>query len=315
MKIFIAGGSGAIGRFLVPELVGEGHEVVALTRSRQRSAALEGMGAVAVVGDVYDQDALTRAISESGAELVMHQLTAFGTTDGDPYAETIRIRIDGTRNLVGAARAAGVRRFITQSISFMCSPAGTGLTDEDTPLYLDGPGGAGALARAVSSLEEQTLTAFPSSGTVLRYGWFFGPGTSYDPNDMIPNGLHAGTIPIADSGNGNYSFIDLRDAAAATVMAVAHETSGIFNIVDDAPVRSREFLPVIARLIGAPKPQPIPEHVAREKFGDMRMYYWNEQKAATNTKAKREFGWEPRFTVWPKGFEELYSTPWAGSTR
>lgn len=309
MKIFIAGGSGAIGRFLVPQLVDEGHEVVALTRSPERSAALERMGAVAVVGDVYDQEALTRAISTSGAELVMHQLTAFGTTDGDPYEETMRIRIDGTRSLVGAARAAGVRRFITQSISFMCSPDGTGLTDEDTPLYVDGPGGTGALARAVASLEEQTLTAFPTSGTVLRYGWFFGPGTSYNSNDMIPNGLRAGTVPIAGSGAGNYSFIDLRDASSATAQAVAHETSGIFNIVDDVPVRAREFLPMIARLIGAPEPQPMPEEVAREKFGDMRMYYWNEQRAATNARAKREFGWEPRFTVWPRGFEELYSKP------
>lgn len=129
MKIFIAGGSGAIGRFLVPQLVDDGHNVVVLTRSPERAAALDRLGAVAVVGDVYDETALTRAIAASGAKLVMHQLTAFGTTDGDPYAETMRIRVDGTRSLVAAARAAGVRRFITQSVSFMCSPAGTGLTD------------------------------------------------------------------------------------------------------------------------------------------------------------------------------------------
>jgi 2-alkyl-3-oxoalkanoate reductase len=315
MKIFIAGGSGAIGRFLVPQLVEERHDVVALTRSRERAAAVESLGAVAVVGDVYDEAGLTQAIAASGAELVMHQLTAFGTTAGDPYAETMRIRVDGTRSLVAAARAAGVRRFIAQSVSFMCSPAGTGLTDEDTPLYIEGPTGAGALANAVASLEQQTLAAFGASGTVLRYGWFFGPGTSYDPNDMIPNGLRAGTVPIAGSGGGNYSFIDLRDAAAATVKAVAHEASGIFNIVDDTPVQSHEFLPAIATLIGAPQPQPMTEHDAREKFGDLRVYYWNEQRAASNAKAKREFGWQPKFPVWRKGFEDLYSTAPTRSAR
>ena len=124
-------------------------------------------------------------------------------------------------------------------------------------------------------------------------GWFFGPGTSYDPNDMIPNGLRAGTIPIAGSGAGNYSFI-LRDAAGATVEAVAHEASGIFNTVDDAPVRSHQFLPAMATLLGAPEPQPLRETDAREKYGDLRVYYWNELRAASNAKAKREFGWQPR---------------------
>ena len=290
MRIFIAGGSGAIGRLLVPLLVGSGHHVTALTRSPQRAQTLERMGAAAVVGDVYDAETLTRSIGSSGAELVMHQLTAFGTTDGDPYAETMRIRIEGTRALVSAARQAGVRRMITQSISFMCSPTGTGFTDEDTPLYVDGPAGAGALAKAVASLEQQTLDAYPEAAIVLRYGWFFGPGTSYDPNDAIPNGLRAGTLPIAGSGAGNYSFIDLRDAARATVKAVTHEASGIFNIVDDTAVCLREFLPAMATLLGAPQPQTMSEAVALEKFGDLRVYYWNEQRPASNAKAKSSSG-------------------------
>ena len=147
----------------------------------------------------------------------MHQLTAFATTEGDPYAETIRVRIDGTRSLVAAARAAGARRFHGAEHLFMCSPVGSGLTDEDTPLYVDGPPGVAALANAIASLESQTLDAFGSSGVVLRYGWFYGPGTSYDPSDSIPIALRAGTMPIAGIGAGTYSFINLRDAAAATV--------------------------------------------------------------------------------------------------
>src|SRR4029077_20208733 len=146
MNIFIAGGTGAIGRVLVPLLVNAGHKVVALTRSTDRIPQLEQMGAVPVVGDVYNEVQLARLVVESEAEVVIHQLTAFGTKDGDPYAETIRVRIDGTRSLIAAAHGARGRRFIAQSISFMCSPFGNGLTDEETPLYLDARPAVRALA-------------------------------------------------------------------------------------------------------------------------------------------------------------------------
>ncbi len=139
MKIFIAGGTGAIGRLLVPMLVEAGHKVVGLTRAEERAPQLEGMGAKAVVGDVYDSARLAQLVKEAEAEVVIHQLTAFGATEGDPLEETIRVRIDGTKSLVAAARAAGAKRFIAQSISFVCSPAGEGITDEETPLYLDAP--------------------------------------------------------------------------------------------------------------------------------------------------------------------------------
>jgi nucleoside-diphosphate-sugar epimerase len=307
MNIFVAGGTGAIGRVLVPLLVNAGHKVVALTRSPDRTSQLEQMGAVAVVGDVYDEVRLRRLVAESEAEVVLHQLTAFGTKDGDPYAETIRVRIEGTRNLVAAARAARVRRFIAQSISFMCSPSGSGLTDEETPLHLDAPAGVRPLAEAVASLERQTLDAYRLAGTVLRYGWFYGPGTSYDPQGSIPTAIRNGTMPIVAAGAGTYSFIDLRDAAAATVKILAHETSGIYNIVDDSPVRLSEWLPFAANLLDAPAPDHMDEALARQKLGDLRVYYMNEQRGASNAKAKREFNWQPTFPSWRAGFEALYS--------
>jgi len=307
MNVFIAGGTGAIGRVLVPLLVKAGHAVVALTRSADRTAALAQMGAVPVVGDVYDAERLARLVAESEAEVVIHQLTALGTQSADPYAATIRVRIDGTRHLVAAARAAGVRRFIAQSISFMCSPSGSGLTDEETPLHLEGPAGVRPLAQAVASLEAQTLDAGPMRGTVLRYGWFYGPGTSYDPQGSIPTAIREGTMRIVAAGAGTYSFIDLRDAAAATMTALAHDASGIFNIVDDAPARFSEWLPVAARLLGAPAPGHLDEAEARRKLGDLRVYYMNEQRGASNAKARRELGWQPSFPSWRAGFEALYS--------
>ncbi len=307
MNIFIAGGTGAIGRFLVPLLVDAGHKVVALTRSLDRVSQLEKMSAVPVVGNVFDEARLARLVAQSEAEVVIHQLTAFGTKDGDPYAETIRVRIEGTRSLIAAARAARARRFIAQSISFMCSPFGSGLTDEETPLYLDAPPAVRALAEAIASLERQTLGANGMSGTVLRYGWFYGPGTSYDPQGTIPTAIRKGTMPIVGAGAGTYSFINLRDAAAATVKVVAQESRGIYNIVDDSPVRLSEWLPIAAKLLGAPAPGHEDEAAARKRIGDMRVYYMNEQRGASNAKAKREFNWQPAFPSWRAGFEALYS--------
>src|SRR5450755_1693550 len=306
MNIFVAGGTGAIGRVLVPLLVNAGHKVVALARSPDRAWQLEQMGAVPVVGDVFNEVRRARWVAESEAEVVIHQLTAFGTKDGDPYAETIRVRTEGTRNLISAARAARVRRFIAQSISFMCSPFGSGLTDEETPLYLDAPPAVRALAEAIASLERQTLDANRMSGTVLRYGWFYGPGTSYDPEGSIPTAIRKGTMPIVGAGAGTYSFINLRDAAAATVKILAHEAGGIYNIVDDSPARLSEWLPFAARLLGAPEPGHMDEALAREQLGDMRVYYMNEQRGASNAKAKRDFDWQPTFPSWRTGFEALY---------
>jgi len=307
VNIFIAGGTGAIGRLLVPLLVDAGHKVTALTRSPERTSQLAQMGAVPVVGDVYDAARLARLVAESEAEIVIHQLTAFGTTTGDPYAETIRVRIEGTRSLIAAARAARVRRFIAQSISFMCSPSGSGLTDEETPLYLDAPAAVRALAEAIASLEQQTLNASGMSGTVLRYGWFYGPGTSWDPDGFIPRAIRAGTYPIVGAGAGTYSFINLRDAAAATIRALAREATGIYNIVDDSPVRLSEWLPFVAKLLGAPAPGHEDVASARKRIGDMRVYYMNEQRGASNTKATRQFNWRPAFPSWRAGFEALYA--------
>ena len=307
MRIFIAGGTGAIGRVLVPMLVQAGHDIVGLARSEASATQLQRMGAAAVLGDVYDEAGLARHVTESRPDVVLHQLTAFGTKGGDPYAETIRVRIEGTRSLVAAARAAGARRFIAQSISFLCTPAGSGLTDEETPLYLDSPPAVRALAEAVASLERQTLEAPGLSGTVLRYGWFYGPGTTYDPQGAIPSAIRKGTLPIVGDGAGVYSFIDLRDAAGATVEALARDTSGIYNIVDDEPAPQREWLPFAARLLGAPEPRRLDTASARETFNDLRVYYMNEQRGASNAKAKRELGWRPVFPSWRAGFESLYS--------
>jgi nucleoside-diphosphate-sugar epimerase len=305
VNIFIAGGSGAIGRQLVPMLVRDGHRVVAMTRSANGAALLDGMGAASVIGDVFDRARLGELVERAEPEIVIHQLTAFGATDG--LAETIRIRKEGTRNLVEAAKQSTARRFIAQSISFICTPVEDGLTDEDTPLYLGAAPAIRALAQAVAELEDQTVRCSGMAGIVLRYGWFYGPGTNYDPTDAIPNGIRRGRMQIVGTGAGTYSFIHVHDAAVATMKALTRAEPGIYNIVDDAPARLREWLPVVAGFLGAPPPAQMSEALAREKLGDMMVYIFNEQSGASNLKAKRALDWEPSIPSWKIGFKNIYA--------
>jgi 2-alkyl-3-oxoalkanoate reductase len=304
-KVFIAGGSGAIGRVLVPMLVADGHEVVALTRGADRAAHLARMGAVPVIGDVFDQARLEQVVAAASPEIVIHQLTAFGAKAGDPVADTIRVRTEGTRSLMRAALAAKARRFITQSISFFCSPVGEGLSDETTPLYLDAPAPIRAVAESVAELERRTLQAPGIEGVVLRYGWFYGPGTNYAPDDSIPTAIRSGRMPIVGSGAGTYSFIELGDAARATLKALTHGQPGILNIVDDSPAPQSEWVPFVAQLLQAPEPRHMDESLARQKLGDMMVYVMNEQRGASNAKAKRELDWKPLIPSWKTGFQAL----------
>ncbi len=307
MNIFIAGGSGAIGRQLLPMLVQDGHHVVAMTRTPAGAERIAATGATPVIGDVFDEPRLTELVVQSKPDIVIHQLTAFGAKDADPLAETIRIRTEGTRNLVAAAEKAGARRLITQSISFICRPVAEGLTDEETPLYLEAPQAIRPLAHAVSEMESRTLASDGMEGVVLRYGWFYGPGTSFDPADSIPRTIRKGRMPIVGKGNGTYSFIHVRDAAAATVQALTRGAPGIYNIVDDAPAKLAEWLPVAAELLGAPAPTTMDETLAREKLGDMLVYVFNEQSGASNRKAKARLDWQPDPPSWRTGFKNLYS--------
>jgi nucleoside-diphosphate-sugar epimerase len=309
VNIFIAGGSGAIGRQFVPMLVQAGHRVAAMTRTAQGAVALQAMGATPVIVDVFDAVRLGEVVQRAEPEVVIHQLTAFGTTSGDPLQETLRVRTEGTRNLVAAARMSGARRFIAQSISFICTPVGSALTDEETPLYLGAPPAIRPLAQAIAELEDQTLHRSGLEGVVLRYGWFYGPGTNYDPDSVIPLAIRRGRMAIVGAGDGTYSFVHVHDAAAATMKALRHAQPGVYNIVDDAPVRLRHWLPVAARLLGGPAPAHMDEALARQKLGDMMVYIFNEQSGASNLKAKKALDWEPTIPSWEIGFKRLYAAP------
>jgi len=308
MNVFLAGATGAIGRSLVPMLVKEGHKVVAMTRAPEKFRNVEAMGAKPVLGDVFDPARLNEVVKGAEPEIIIHQLTSFGATARDPFAETNRLRIEGTGNLVAAARAGGARRFIAQSISFLCTPTGDGLSGENTPLYIDAPEAFRPLVQAVAELERQTLSSDGMEGIVLRYGHFYGPGTFYALDGPIAASARNGQMPIIGDGTGTYSFVHVDDAAAATLQALTRGAPGIYTIVDDVPAPISEWLPVYAELLAAPTPGRMAETVALESSDPFFVYLMTQQRGASNTKAKRELGWQPAHGSWRDGFKALLTS-------
>jgi nucleoside-diphosphate-sugar epimerase len=308
MRVFVAGATGAIGRPLVLQLVAAGHEVTGTTRSEERAEAVRAAGARAVVCDALDPDALRAAVEQAAPEVVVHQLTAlphrFDPRDKEIYAATNRVRGEGTRNLIEAARAAGARRLVWQSIAFAYRPAAQPeVMDEEAPLALGSPPPFGDAVRAIDEMERAVVGAEGMEGLVLRYGWFYGPGTYYADDGSMAHDVRRRRFPVIGKGTGIFSFVHVDDAASATVAAVERGAPGIYNIVDDDPAPQREWLPVYAEAIGAKKPLRVPVWVARLVAGKIANLA-GLQPGASNAKAKPELGWEPRWRSWREGFRE-----------
>jgi 2-alkyl-3-oxoalkanoate reductase len=305
MNVFVAGASGAIGRPLVPKLVQAGHEVTGTTRSEERAEAARAAGARAAVVDVFDAEALTTAMRESGAEAVINQLTALpdrlNFRDRHLYDATNRLRGEGTRNLLVAARAVGARRFIAQSIAFLYAPGGGWVKSEDDPMMTDAPGPFGSGLRTLSEMERLVLEA---DGLVLRYGFFYGPGTYYGGGGSTTADVRKRRFPVVGKGTGVTSFVHIGDAADATVAAVERGPSGIYNVTDDEPAPMREWVPAFAEAAGAKPPRRVPVWLARLIAGKAVAAFALELRGASNAKAKRELGWTPSHPSWRTGFAE-----------
>jgi nucleoside-diphosphate-sugar epimerase len=306
VKVFLAGGSGVIGRSLVPQLVAAGHRVAATTRSEAKAAILQSLGASPVVVDALDEPALHRAVVDFAPDVVMNQLTdlpqRYNPRKLGPYYErTSRLRVESTRTLLAAAKNAGARRFIYQSIAFMYATVGPAVLSEEAPLALDAPEPFGATVRATAEGERLALSARGITGVALRYGQLYGPGTYFDRDGDFARQARQRMLPIVGGGGGVFSFVHVDDAAGAAVAALNHG-EGVYNIVDDDPALTREWIPAFCTELGAPKPMHVPGTLVALMAGSFAAATLQEGRGASNAKAKRELGWSPTHSSWRAGF-------------
>jgi nucleoside-diphosphate-sugar epimerase len=307
MRVFVAGATGAIGRQLVPRLVAAGHEVHGMTRSGSKRALLEELGAVPVVADALDPEQVAEAVGRARPEVIVHQLTAIGSLDprhfDRDFAATNRLRTEGTDHLLSAGQAVGVRRFVAQSYgAWWYVRTGGPVKSEQDPLDPTPAREMRESWAAVRHLEQAVLGAEWTEGIVLRYGAFYGPGTSMAPGGEGFELVRRRRFPLVGGGGGVWSHVHVADAAEATVAAVTHGRRGVYNVVDDDPAPVAEWLPALARLLDANKPLRVPRLVGRLFAGEVGVVMMTDARGASNAKAKRELGWQPKHPSWRQGF-------------
>jgi nucleoside-diphosphate-sugar epimerase len=303
MRVFVAGGTGVVGRRLVPQLVARGHQVTATTTSPAKLGLLEQLGADAVVMDGLDAVSVDKVVAEARPDAIVHQMTAIA---GKPdmkhfdhwFATTNRLRTEGTDHLLAAAEATGVSNFVAQSYaSWNGIRNGGWVKTEEDPLDLQKGTAAHAGMEAIRHVEDVVLKA---GGAALRYGWLYGPGAS----DTLVELVRKRQFPLVGGGSGYTSWVHLDDAASATVLAVEQQAEGVFNVVDDEPAPASEWLPYLAACAGAKPPMRVPRWLARPLAGEVAVTIMTEGRGFSNAKARRELGWELLYPSWRKGFKD-----------
>ncbi len=315
MKIFVAGATGVLGRALVPQLVARGHDVVGMTRSVSKQDLVRSLGARPVVADALDPDAVAQAVASAEPEVIVHQLTALSgpmSLSDARHPErfrgaimTNRLRTEGTDHLLAAGRAVGARRFVAQSFgAFHFARTGGPVQTEADPF--DPPAAQRTVVAAILHMERAVTTIEWGDGLALRYGGFYGPGTTISraPDAQMAAPVRKRRFPIIGDGGGVFSHIHIEDAASATALAIERGQPGVYYIVDDEPAPVRDWLPVLASALDAKPPRRIPRWLGRLAAGEIATLRMTEAKGASNGKAKREFGWQPRYSSWRQGFAQ-----------
>jgi nucleoside-diphosphate-sugar epimerase len=309
VRVFVAGSTGALGRRLLPLLVAGGHQVVGLTRSPQRAEWLQRTGATAVVGDALDRDAVVQAVVRAEPEVVLHELTAFSRLGTNlrrferEVAETNRLRTEGTEVLRDAALAAGAQRLVAQSFAgWIYARDGGPVKTEADPLD---PRPLPPMRGAIDALrhhEGVVLDTDGLDGVVLRYGTWYGPGTSLALDGLYVREIRRRRFPIVGNGAAVWSFVHVDDVARATIAAVERGRPGVYNIVDDEPAPVAIWLPELATAIGAKPPRRVPVWLGRLFAGQLAVLVMTEIRGSSNAKAKRELDWQPSYASWRDGF-------------
>jgi nucleoside-diphosphate-sugar epimerase len=306
MRVFVAGATGLIGRRVIEMLLERDDEdlvVTGLARDEESAKPLQEAGAGIALADAFDGEMMRGVFATAQPDVIVNQLTELPSRI-DPerapqqFADNDRIRIEGTRNLIVASRTWGCRRIVTQSIAFAYAAEGDWVKDEDAPLERDAPPPWGSTVAAVVDMERQVMEARGMDGVVLRYGTLYGPGTWYDSDGgQIAESVRAGDVPLVGDGRGRASFVHVEDAARATLAAL-DGPPGVYNIVDDDPVETREWLPEYARAVGGPEPERISVEDGLSRLGWTQVHRMTEQRGASNARAKERLGWEPRYPTW-----------------
>ena len=308
MRVFVAGATGAMGTQLVPRLVAAGHEVHGMTRRASKQAMLCDLGAVPVVADALDPGQVAEAVARAKPEVIVDQLTAIGALDtrhfDRDFALTNRLRTEGTDYLLSAGQNVGVRRFVAQAAAGYGAYGRTGgpVKSEEDPLDPAPAREMRETLAAIRHLEEAVLGARWTEGIVLRYGAFYGPGTSLTPGGAQFELVRRRKFPLVGDGGGVWSFIHVADAAEATVAAVERGSRGVYNVVDDDPAPVAEWLPELAQTLGTKKPMRVPRFIGRLFAGEVGVVMMTELRGASNAKAKRDLEWQPKHASWRQGF-------------
>ena len=310
MKVFVTGGTGAIGKFLLPLLVENKHEVVALTRSATKASKLEDVGVTPFIADPLNKQALTAAVRRAEPEVIIHQLTALSAVGNfkkfdEEFALTNRFRTEVTDTLLAAARTIGTTRFIAQSYcGWPYAKKGGPVKTEEDPLDPKPPESFTKTLAAIRSLEDKMKNATYLQAMALRYGMFYGPGTAIGKGGAVYKMVKKRRFPIVGGGGGIWSFIHVIDAARATIAAITRGAPGIYNIVDDEPAKVATWLPVLAKEIEAKPPYKIPHWLGELTIGKAGVSIMTQIRGCSNAKAKRELGWTPIYPSWRIGFAD-----------
>jgi len=307
MRVFVTGATGALGRYLVPGLIAAGHEVTATTRTPAKVAQLREAGAEPVVLDGLDREAVIAAVQAASPEVIVHEMTALADMRSlrnmdRVFAATNELRTTGTDNLLAAAERAGTRRVIAQSAERMNERSGGPVKTEEDPLDARPVASAARTVAAIKHVE-QTVPRVAPEGIVLRYGGFYGPGTS----DFLVQAVRKRQLPVIGAGTGIWSFIEITDAAAATVAAVGRGAPGVYNITDSDPAPVAEWLPYLAKVAGAKPPLRVPVWLGRLLAGEFVVVQMTSARGTSNEKARKVLGWEPRYASWREGFRAWVS--------
>jgi nucleoside-diphosphate-sugar epimerase len=308
MRVFVTGATGALGRHLVPMLVAAGHEVTATTRTPGKLAQLREAGAEPVVVDGLDREAVMAAVRAAAPEVIVHQMTALAgmrslRKPDQVFAATNELRTRGTDNLLAAAAQAGTRRVIAQSNDRAYERSGGPVKTEEDPLASRPPSPSSARSLAAIKHVDETVPLAAPEGIVLRYGAFYGPGAS----ELLLDAVRKRQVPVIGGGTGISSFIEITDAAAATLAAVEGGAPGAYNVVDSDPAPVAEWLPYLAKVAGARPPLRVPAWLVRLLAGEFVVALMTSARGSSNEKARKELGWEPRYPSWREGFRAWVS--------